>query len=97
MLDCQINLVLLHYDKGRNHNIVAGPSEGLQQAGNCSYRAGKRAVGQGCRTYRHHQSPAGGERRKGEDSQEGQQYHQGHGEAPLKGKRATGGEAAAYR
>ena len=27
----------------------------------------------------------------------GQQHHQGHGEAPRKGKRATGGEAAAYR
>ena len=75
MLDCQINLVPLHYDKGRNHSIFAEPAEGLQQAGNCSYRAGKRAVGQGCRTYRHHQSPAGGERRKGEDSQEGQQHH----------------------
>lgn len=28
---------------------------------------------------------------------EGQQHHQGHGQAPRKGKRATGGEAAAYR
>ncbi|MCH4018270.1 MAG: hypothetical protein LKF06_08360 [Prevotella sp.] len=27
----------------------------------------------------------------------GQQHHQGHGRAPQKGKRATGGEAAAYR
>ena len=42
-------------------------------------------------------APAGGERRKGEDSQEGQQHHQGAWEAPRKGKRAAGGEAAAYR
>ena len=97
MLDYQINLVPLYYDKGRNHSIFAGPAEGHQQPSVCSYRAGKRAVGQGRRTYRHHQSPAGGERRKGEESQEGQQHHQGHGEAPRKGKRATGGEAAAYR
>ena len=34
MLDCQINLVPLYYDKGRNHSIFAGPAEGLQQPDN---------------------------------------------------------------
>jgi hypothetical protein len=41
MLDCQINLVPLYYDKGRNHSIVAGPAEGRQQPSVRSYRAGK--------------------------------------------------------
>ena len=41
MLDCQINLVPLYYDKGRNHSIVARPAEGRQQPSVRSYRAGK--------------------------------------------------------
>ena len=45
MLDCQINLVPLYYDKGRNHSIADGSVEGRQCADNRSYRQGKRAVG----------------------------------------------------
>ena len=44
MLDCQINLVPLYYDKGRNHSIADGSVEGRQCADNRSYQqAVKRA------------------------------------------------------